>query len=224
MCREGEGEEKTTDFTGLHWTTRNSTGLKFVVSCWFPVKSKRNLAGYVVFFITPKKDGYPIHSSPTILSFPLDVLQCLSIQAKKTVSLSLSLSLRITRIDTTRKPCKHYSFSRLINLSSSSVNRPTHFIFNMLSKTIIMILGIVALFATMTMARSLEVNSDDSVASDQPRFSLRELFSLVNAKRRYPWMKPYNSQIPSNDDGGYLQGTSNGGARAAVMEEKLQDQ
>ena len=78
-----------------------------------------------------------------------------------------------------------------------------------------MILGIVALFATMTMARSLEVNSDDSVASDQPRFSLRELFSLVNAKRRYPWMRPYNSRITSDGDSG---------ARAAVMEEKLPDQ
>ena len=87
-----------------------------------------------------------------------------------------------------------------------------------------MILVIVALFAAMTMARSLEMNSEDSMTADQPRFSLRELFSLVNAKRRYPWMKPYNSQIPSNGDGGYLQGTSNGGARAAVMEEKLQDQ
>ena len=53
----------------------------------------------------------------------------------------------------------------------------------MLSKTFIMVLVIVALFATMTMARNLQVNSDDSDSLDEPRFSLRQVLSLVNAKR-----------------------------------------
>ena len=53
----------------------------------------------------------------------------------------------------------------------------------MLSKTFIMVLVIVALFATMTMARNLQVNSDDSDSLDEPRFSLREVLGLVNAKR-----------------------------------------
>ena len=54
----------------------------------------------------------------------------------------------------------------------------------MLSKTTIMILVVVvALFATMTMARNLQANADDSDSLDEPRFSLREVLSLVNAKR-----------------------------------------
>ena len=53
----------------------------------------------------------------------------------------------------------------------------------MLSKTIILILVVVALFATMTMARNLQANADDSDSLDEPRFSLRQVLSLVNAKR-----------------------------------------
>ena len=53
----------------------------------------------------------------------------------------------------------------------------------MLSKTIILILVVVALFATMTMGRSLEANADDSDSLDEPRFSLRQVLSLVNGKR-----------------------------------------
>ena len=46
-----------------------------------------------------------------------------------------------------------------------------------------MLLVVVALLATMTMGRSAQMSAGDTDSLDEPRFSLRQVLSLVNAKR-----------------------------------------
>ena len=99
------------------------------------------------------------------------MLRCFSIKRKN----RFSRSLWNIRINTTKNPSKHHT---LLPSHTPIVSTP-----KMLSKTIILILVVVALFATMTMARNLQANADDSDSLDEPRFSLRQVLSLVNGKR-----------------------------------------
>ena len=51
-------------------------------------------------------------------------------------------------------------------------------------KTIIMLIVLLAVMATMTMARNLQESSDNENSLDEPRFSLRQLFDLVASDKR----------------------------------------
>ena len=51
-------------------------------------------------------------------------------------------------------------------------------------KTIIMVVVLLAVFATMTMARNLQESSENENALDEPRFSLRELLDLAAPEKR----------------------------------------
>ena len=54
----------------------------------------------------------------------------------------------------------------------------------MQNKTIIMMAVLLVIFATMTMARDLQENSDDASLLDEPRFSLRQLLDLAAPDKR----------------------------------------
>ena len=51
-------------------------------------------------------------------------------------------------------------------------------------KTVLMMFVLLALFATMSMARTLQQSSESENDLDEPRFSLRELLQLAAPEKR----------------------------------------